>query len=216
MGTRRYPELLLASQHETLLIESAISNKVAAARKYLTVDTKAALMRAGFRDYQVRVPALACPVYSLADEGKSTFWQIRPDDPRLDADGKAIKYDQPVGTRMVVDLNPMMRYHLKDPKQCLWITEGIRKADAINSQGEPCLALLGVNNWRGSNEVGGTTAVADWDYVALNGRLVYIVFDSDIMEKPQVHKALVRFKAFLESKKARVKVVYLPQEDLAW
>jgi hypothetical protein len=42
------------------------------------------------------------------------------------------------------------------------------------------------------------TALAEWDYIALNDREVYIVFDSDVMIKPQVHKAMVRLKAFLE------------------
>ena len=53
----------------------------------------------------------------------------------------------------------------------------------------------------------------EWDYVALNGRRVYVVFDCDVVVKPQVHKALSRFKGFLESRGAEVRVVYLPHGE---
>jgi hypothetical protein len=55
-------------------------------------------------------------------------------------------------------------------------------------------------NWRGTNEHGGKTALPEWEYVALNDRDVYIVFDSDVMLKPQVYDALARLKPFLESR----------------
>jgi hypothetical protein len=62
------------------------------------------------------------------------------------------------------------------------------------------VGLLGVWNWRGTNEHGGKVALPEWDLIALNGRQVYIVFDSDVMLKPQVHAALERLKNFLEVK----------------
>src|SRR5262249_32648583 len=46
--------------------------------------------------------------------------------------------------------------------------------------------------------------------IALNGRQVFIVFDSDAMQKPEVHQALKRLNAFLESRQAQVTVLYLP------
>ncbi|HSK83215.1 MAG TPA: hypothetical protein VK902_07380 [Rubrobacter sp.] len=55
-------------------------------------------------------------------------------------------------------------------------------------------------NWRGANEKGGKVALPDWEHIALNGRKVYVAFDSDVMLKPQVHKALRRLKAFLEKR----------------
>jgi hypothetical protein len=101
---------------------------------------------------------------------------------------------------MVLDVPPLARKWLGDPKKPLFITEGARKADAAVSKGMCCIALLGVWNWRGRNEFGGKTALADWDSIALNKRDVYIVFDSDVMVKPGVYAALVRLKAFLESR----------------
>ena len=92
----------------------------------------------------------------------------------------------------------------------LFITEGARKADAAVSQGACCVALLGVWNFRGTNEYGGKVALPDWESVALNGRDVHVVFDSDVMLKVGVHAALARLKPFLESRSARVSVIYLP------
>ena len=92
----------------------------------------------------------------------------------------------------------------------LFITAGIPKGDAAVTIGLCCIALLGVWNCRGTNDAGGKTALADWESVALNGRIVHIVFDSDVMENRQVHSALARLKAFLESRKATVKLIYLP------
>jgi hypothetical protein len=40
----------------------------------------------------------------------------------------------------------------------------------------------------------------EWEYVALNNRQVYIVFDSDVMLKQEVYAALARLKAFLEGR----------------
>src|SRR5262249_190311 len=45
--------------------------------------------------------------------------------------------------------------------------------------------------------------------IALNERQVYIVFDSDVMIKDGVYRALERLKPFLESRKASVWIIYL-------
>jgi len=46
--------------------------------------------------------------------------------------------------------------------------------------------------------------------ITLNGRDVFVVFDSDVMMKPEVYAALRRFAAFLGTREARVHFVYLP------
>jgi hypothetical protein len=111
---------------------------------------------------------------------------------------------------MVIDVPPAVRSVIRDPKVPLFITEGVRKADAGASIGICCVALLGVFNFRGKNDVNGVTVLADWEYIALRDRTVYVVFDSDVMLKRPVHHALARLKAFLESKNAIVYVIYLP------
>jgi len=186
----------LLPQHAALLTASAISDEVAKARGYRSVTDKAELRSLGFSANQARVPALLIPVWDV--NGKIALYQARPDEPRV-ANGKAVKYETLVGSRMTIDVPPAVRHQLGDPSIPLWITEGIRKADAAVSAGLCCIGLLGVWNWRGRNEHGGKVALADWESIALNGREVFIAFDSDVMTKPEVAQALERLKAFLES-----------------
>ena len=90
---------------------------------------------------------------------------------------------------------------LANPFVPLFLTEGVKKGDAFVSRDRCAIALLGVWNWRGRNGDGGLTALAEWDYVALNdGRRVFIIFDTDVTLKPSVHKAMTRLKTFLEGR----------------
>jgi Domain of unknown function (DUF3854) len=73
-----------------------------------------------------------------------------------------------------------------------------------------CISIAGVWNWRGTNTQGGKVALADWESVAINGRVIYLCFDSDVMTKSDVAQALRRFTAFLEYKHATVQPIYLP------
>jgi len=198
----------LAPHHAALIRDSAITPEVAAARGYRTVTVRAELRRLGFSEAQARVPALLVPVWTV--RGDVGLYQLRPDRPRI-VRGKALKYETPRGARMMLDVPPLARAMLADPRVPAFITEGARKDDAAVSAGLCCVALLGVWNWRGSNDQGGKVALSDWEHVALNdGRAVYIVFDSDATEKRPVHAALTRLKAFLEARGATVRVIYLP------
>jgi hypothetical protein len=191
--------MTLAAQHEKMLLEeSGISQDVVEARGYRTVETRSELKRLGFSERQCNKPGLLIPVYSPT--GDIATYQYRPDQPRIDKKGKSVKYETPSGSRMVLDVHPFARERLGNPVVPLFVTEGIKKGDALVSRGLCTVTLLGVWSWRGRNGDGGLTALAEWDYVALNDREVYIVFDSDVMLKPQVHKAMVRLKAFLESR----------------
>lgn len=197
----------LLPQHVALLQASGIRDEVLRARGYRSAWSKVELGQLGFSVIQRKTPGLLLPVWRV--DGTLAFCQYRPDLPRLTAEGKSVKYETPPKVRMALDLNPLARSWLGDPRRILLVTEGIRKADAAVSQGLCCLALLGVWSWRGTNAHGGTTALADWELVALNGRQVYIVFDSDVMVKDQVHQAVTRLRAFLESRGALVRLVYL-------
>jgi hypothetical protein len=188
----------LAAHHRTMLVqESSIKPKVIEARGYRTVETKAELERLGFGRAQRNVPGLLLPIY--APGGEISLYQLRPDEPRI-KNGRPVKYETPGGSRMALDVHPFAREKLGDPSVPLFITEGIKKGDALVSQGLCAVALVGVWNWRGTNEHGGKTALPEWEYVALNDREVYIVFDSDVMLKQQVYTALARLKPFLEGR----------------
>ena len=193
-------ERALSDAHRRALVEdSGISEKVVADRGYETVTSAARLKRIGFSASQASVPALLVPVWSCS--GEIVLYQSRPDEPRI-KDGKRVKYETMAGATMSLDVHPHARPLLANPNVPLFITEGIKKGDALVSRGCCAIALLGVWNWRGTNEFGGKTALADWESIALNGRRVYIVFDSDVMLKPEVHSALARLKTFVESRGA--------------
>jgi hypothetical protein len=206
------PDLPLYERHRRMLLEeSGIEPVVAEARRYRTVEKKVELERLGFARAQCSVPALLIPIYST--RGEISTYQVRPDEPRINQEGKPVKYETPIGSRMALDVHPSMRDKLGDPSVPLWITEGIKKGDSLTSRGLCTVTLLGVWNWRGTNEHGGKTALPEWEDIALNGRHVYIAFDSDVVVKPQVQHALSRFRAFLEARGAELHIVYLPHGE---
>ena len=100
---------------------------------------------------------------------------------------------------------------LGDPQVPLWITEGSKKADALASKGACAISITGVWGFKGKNAQGGITFLADWDYVSLKERKVYLAFDSDAAIKDLVRQALEHLAEHLRRKGAQVLVIRLPQ-----
>ena len=176
-----------------MIAASAIAPDVAAETGYYSETVGARLRELGFPARLA--PALVMPVHDTT--GRVVTWQIRPDDPRADAHGKLRKYENPYRARNRLAVHPRTLAALGDPKVPLIFTEGIRKRDAAVSQGLFAIALTGVNNWRGRNDAGGLVALPDFHDVALKGRRVYLAWDSDAWEKPEVHASLADFRAWL-------------------
>jgi hypothetical protein len=197
----------LLPAHGALIEASAIAEDVARARGYRSVTKKAELASLGFSPKQCVVPALLIPIWNV--QGEIGTYQARPDSPRV-GKGKPVKYETPDGSQMVLDVSPVARSWIGDPQRPLFITEGIRKADAAVSLGLCCVGLLGVWNWRGRNDQGGKAALPDWECIACNDRDVFLAFDSDSLQKRQVWEALRRLRDLLRRRKARVRVINLP------
>jgi hypothetical protein len=190
----------LANEHRAMLErDSGIKPEIIEARGYRTVTVKAELRKLGFSDMQCNVHGLLFPLHSV--RGQIENYQFRADNPRI-IKGKPVKYETIKGSGMMLDVHPSARVNLLNPNVPLFVTEGVKKADCLVSRNLCAIALIGVWNFRGTNEHGGKTALADWESIALNNRKVYIVFDSDVMEKKEVYQALVRLKSFLESRGA--------------
>ena len=203
-----HPTLL--PQHKKMLDASNISNDLIKIREYRSVTSKQELKRLGFNTAQSQcVPALVIPTYRPC--GEPGLIQMRPDLPRRFPDGRTAKYEMPGKERMVLDVPPPVRVHIRNPKVPLYIPEGIKKGDSLASAGACAAALLGVTCWRGTNEYGGKTSLDDWADVALNDRDVYIVFDSDVMRKLAVYYALRDLATWLKGRGARVYFIYLPE-----
>ncbi|HQQ76459.1 MAG TPA: DUF3854 domain-containing protein [Thermoanaerobaculia bacterium] len=197
----------MAPHHRTQLEASAIKQEVWEARGVFSVVDADAARTLGFSQAQSRVPALVFPLFDPT--GRASGHQLRPDAPRL-RDGKPAKYESLPGRAPVLDVNPLCTARLADPANRLWITEGVKKGDALVSAGEVAMAINGVYGWRGKNGYGGVAALPDWENVPLNGRDVILVFDSDLSTNRNVATALMRLAAFLRSRGASVRTVYLP------
>lgn len=189
---------------------SGISSEVVSERGYRSLLGKSELKRLGFTPAQQRTPGILIPLWGV--DGKEAGYQYRPDNPRSDSRGRLIKYESPRGSANRLDCPPRSQKTLGDPKVPLWITEGSKKADALASRGACAVSLTGVWGFKGRNELGGITILSDWDYIALKGRVVYLAFDSDIITKPAVKKALERLAEHLKRKGAKVLVIHLPQQ----
>jgi hypothetical protein len=202
------PELL--TSHFTHLKDgSGISVDVIRERGYRSLLGKAELKKLGFTPAQQRTPGILIPLWSV--DGKEAGYQYRPDNPRVDARGRPVKYESPRGSANRIDCPPRCRKMLGDPRVPLWVTEGSKKADALALHGACSISLTGVWGFKGKNELGGVTLLADWDYIALRERFVYLSFDSDVVTKEPVKKALGRIAEHLRRKEANVLVVHLPQ-----
>jgi hypothetical protein len=200
--------LSVLPQHKQLLAASAISPDVARERGYVSADSKKQLERYGFARYQQRAPGLVIPLHRA--DGSVWGYQLRADRPRETKAGNTVKYETPSGQRNGIDVPPGIRGQLADPAVPLLVTEGTRKADSAVSHGLACVALPGVWGWRGTSSRGGRLAIADWHDVALNGRRLVLAFDSDVIVKPSVRRALDEFAAYMATKDARVEYLHLP------
>ena len=202
------PELL-ESHLKHLQEGSGLSLEVIRERKYRSILTKQKLAGLGFTSSQQHVPCLLIPL--CGTDGGEVGYQLRPDNPRTNGRGKPVKYELPAGSGIRLDCPPRCLKTLGNPKIPLWITEGSKKADALASQSACAVSLTGVWGFKGKNEFGATTFLADWEYIALKDRLVYLAFDSDIVTKEPVRKALEHLGEHLKRKDASVRVVRLPQ-----
>ena len=134
-----------------------------------------------------RVPGLVIPVRDV--HGDLRFSQYRPDKPRM-RDGKPAKYELPHRARLVLDVPPAVLTRLGSPARPLWITEGPLKADAAVSAGLDCIAMFGVWGCAGATAGAARPRWPDWEHIALAGRTVYLVPDSDAATNPKVADAI--------------------------
>jgi hypothetical protein len=218
---RKQPQNL-SDEHLATLRASAIGDREIIMRGYRTITNPTDLANLGFSSKQCRAPGLLLPLWTT--DGNNGLCVYRPDNPRVvenrkkkNPDGthpnRVIKYEFPENQNMRIDCPPACHPDLSDPGVPLWITEGQKKADALASLGLCSVGLLGVWSWRGTNELGGKTVLADWENVALNGREVRIVFDSDINENENIQYAAKRLATWFANKKAAVKIAYLPATE---
>jgi AAA domain-containing protein/uncharacterized protein DUF3854 len=128
---------------------------------------------------------------------------------KADAQGK--RYRSPLRTPNRLYIPPILdRKLLADPALPLWLTEGEKKALKACQEGLACIAASGVWSWKKRDADDKSVPVADLDAITWRGRVVYIVFDSDLAQNPSVKLAEFRLAHELGRRGARVLAVRLP------
>lgn len=201
--------------HRSELLGSVISEEQMSARGYRTLhgsdDDKAGLKeiripRWAWRD-DTAFPGLLIPMYRVT--GERIGYQWKPAVPQEAPGGKREKYASQSGTPNRLDVPPSCSDSVRDPSTPLWITEGVKKADALCSKGRAVVTLTGVFNWR--SKMG---TLGDWEDIPLRDRTVVVCFDADAREKRNVLLAMRRLGMWLESKGcADVRYLIVPAES---
>ncbi len=195
----------LAPEHRRELDASAITAPVSAARGTRTIRKRSEVPDT-FPPWQRRL-GLLFPTYS--PDGETTGYQLKPNKPIPRRGGAGPKYETPTGSRITLDVNPLMLDEVRAGDGDLWNTEGCKKVDALASRGIPAVGIIGVWNFAepGSKS---TRPLPCWSHVRLKGRRVIVCYDADARTNPNVQEALRRLVAMLEGMGARPLVVYLP------
>jgi len=214
---------LLQAHIDELTKESAIDPQVVAERGYETIDGPTGgnhvqmerLEKLGIPGWALKGkapwPGLLIPWYAPHGEKTPCAYQWKPRTPMQNADGKAMKYASQKGVPSRLDVHPRWSRlskatipEIRDVSIPLFITEGIKKGDALTSQGLVAVALNGVQNWR---------RCPDWHDIAVKGRSIYIAFDADARTNRQVRLALNALRQWLLTTKNAARVRFcLPPE----
>jgi len=194
----------LSDSHRRQLEESAIAQEVALARGYRTIRSRSEVPDV-YANWQRRL-GLLVPTHS--PDGKTSGYQLKPNKPIRRKNGSAPKYETPSGSRITLDVNPLMIDEVRGGDGDLWLTEGPKKVDALTSRGLPTVGIIGVWNFAqpGSRS---RIPLSCWNHVRLRGRRIIIVYDADARTNPDVQEALRRLVAMLEGLGAEALVVYL-------
>lgn len=152
------------------------------------------------------LPGLLIPMHRAT--GEVVAYQWKPATPQEAPGGKKMKYASQAGAPNHLDVPQAVADKVRDPSESLWLTEGVKKGDALASHGRAVISLTGVFNWKGKH---GT--LGDWEDIPLRGRPVVICFDSDARHNRTVLLAMKRFGAWLESKGvSEVYYLIVPEE----
>jgi hypothetical protein len=148
------------------------------------------------------------------------YARLKPDHPRLDNNGKPIKYESPKGLPNRAYFPPGTRAVINDPAVPLLITEGEKKSAKANQEGFKCVGLVGIWGWHkkrerddNGNAQGERELIPDLAAIAWQGRHVFIVFDGDAATNRHVRAAAWHLAQTLARHGAIVKVVRLPGAD---
>lgn len=203
-STAELPQLL--PHHLAELRASGLSDamiRAAGIRSESNYEALAAILN--WRKYPGKLaPAIVFPFVDAA--GRNGYTRVKPDRPRV-SKGKAVKYESPKGRPNEIYLPPGMAGVLASPRRNFLITEGEKRSLKAMQENFFCVGLVGVWGFKAARSERLIPALdrVDWD-----GRIIAIVFDSDMARNPHVQEAAKRLAALLTARGATVRIVRLP------
>ena len=186
------------------LLDSGISIENQKFLSYRRVSPEEAFKLTGHR-YSGWVVLYTDPKGKPYTHNGKPFYRLKPDAGQI-TEGK-YRTISGAGNRPYFSpfLNKKHFYDFKD----LLITEGEKKADSCTIHGIPTIGLAGVWSWKDGRSGG---MLPELEEIKWRGRNVFIGFDSDVVLKVQVKKALEALCNALTEKGANVRVVTLPMD----
>jgi len=125
------------------------------------------------------------------------------------------KYLQPKGSGNHLYIPTLTAPYLGDASAPMYLVEGEKKSLRGAQEGLICVGLAGLWNW----SAGDKQLISDFDRIALQGRQVFIVPDSDWLEPGRhgyaknLKNAVFELAARLKQRGAKVYVISLPNEE---
>ena len=145
--------------------ESGIAVALIKQRGYTSIEYAGPLRKLGYSEATVQSASRPLiPLWSVIGNagGRQRGRAItlyRPDVPRPDPENKKkiIRYQNPPEIPPHLDCHPSQVHKITDPTVPLWITEGVKKGDALATHDAVAIDLPGVanyqarSNWRSGN-----------------------------------------------------------------
>ncbi|MCE9597039.1 MAG: DUF3854 domain-containing protein [Spirochaetia bacterium] len=202
----------LSDSHLQELRDSGISPEIMAAAELFSASDRGQICKSlGRFDLKPEhLPALGIPYY-LPGQQDDVQVRFKPQVPVKGRDGKSAKYLSAAGGSTHLYFPPSMRGDSvrNDVSIPLIIVEGEKKALCAESNGFASVAIAGVTCW---NHPGTKELHEDFCYIGLEGRLIYISFDSDAQSNAIVSSQEKRLARALVTSGATVRLVRIPPE----
>lgn len=206
----------LSDKHLSELRDSGLSDETIAAASVYSAEGKAIAKILGWqpRD-QYWSQGLVFPFTLRSGEA---YARVKLDWPRHDPSGKPIKYESPRSSGNHAYFPPGF-WDSVATAGMLVITEGEKKALAVQQLGIPCIGLVGVWGWQekrlradNGRAFGERKLIADLQSIEWKGKQVVIGFDSDAVTNSAVRLAEARLAEVLTTAGATVRVARLRPE----
>jgi hypothetical protein len=167
------------------------------------------------------LPGGTCLVLPYFDAlGQSlNYTRLKPEKPRLqerDGEMRPIKYDAPTSIPSHLYIPPIAVARLNDATVPLIVSEGEKKAIALNQHGLLAVSIPGVWNLLKKREgVERGRTFDDYEFrwpneIPIDGRKVILLFDSDTLAKSNLPLAMKYNRQHLRALNANVRVAKLP------